>query len=64
MASLSLPRDKAGRQKLLLAFIPLIVFFAYFQMMHGKKKAGDQEPRRESDRAQWRSRAAAEARAL
>ena len=38
MASLSLPKDKAGRQKLLLAFIPLLVFFAYFQMMHGKKK--------------------------
>ena len=38
MASLSLPKTKAGRQKLLLAFIPLLVFFAYFQMMHGKKK--------------------------
>ena len=38
MASLSLPKDKAGRQKVLLAFIPLLVFFAYFQMMHGKKK--------------------------
>lgn len=38
MATISLPKTKAGRQKLLLAFIPLLVFFAYFQMMHGKKK--------------------------
>ena len=38
MATISLPKDKAGRQKVLLAVIPLLVFGAYFQMMHGKKK--------------------------
>jgi type IV pilus assembly protein PilO len=38
MAIISLPRDKAGRQKLLLAFIPLLLFFGYYQMLHGKKK--------------------------
>ena len=38
MASLSLPRDKAGQQKLLLAIVPLLVLFGYYQFMHGKKK--------------------------
>lgn len=38
MASLSLPKDKAGQQKLLLGIMPFLVFFGYYQMMHGKKK--------------------------
>jgi type IV pilus assembly protein PilO len=38
MASLSLPKDKAGQQKLLLGVIPFLIFFGYYQFMHGKKK--------------------------
>jgi type IV pilus assembly protein PilO len=38
MATLSLPKDKAGRQKLLLAIVPLLIFFGYYQLMHGKKQ--------------------------
>lgn len=36
--NLSLPKDKAGQQKLLLALLPFLVFFAYYQFMHGDKK--------------------------
>jgi type IV pilus assembly protein PilO len=38
MASLSLPKDKAGQQKLLLGIMPFLIFFGYYQFMHGKKK--------------------------
>jgi type IV pilus assembly protein PilO len=36
--NLSLPKDKAGQQKLLLAVLPFLVFFGYYQFMHGEKK--------------------------
>lgn len=36
--NLSLPKDKAGQQKLLLALVPFLVFFGYYQFMHGEKK--------------------------
>lgn len=35
---LSLPKDKAGQQKLLLGLLPFLVFFAYYQFIHGDKK--------------------------
>jgi type IV pilus assembly protein PilO len=37
--NLTLPSDKEGQQKLLLAVLPFIVFGAYWFMMHGKKAA-------------------------
>lgn len=38
MASLSLPKDKAGQQKLLIVVIPFLIFFLHYQFIHGKKK--------------------------
>jgi len=38
MASLSLPKDKAGQQKLFIAVIPFLIFFGYWQFFHGKQK--------------------------
>lgn len=36
--NLSLPKDKAGQQKLFLAVVPFLVFFGYYYFMHGEKK--------------------------
>lgn len=36
--NISLPKDKAGQQKLLIAIVPFLIFFGYYQFMHGKKK--------------------------
>lgn len=41
MASLNLsfPKDKESQQKLFLGIIPFLIFFGYYQFMHGKKTA-------------------------
>jgi type IV pilus assembly protein PilO len=36
--ALSLPKDKAGQQRLLLGIVPFLIFFGYYQFMHGKQK--------------------------
>jgi Tfp pilus assembly protein PilO len=41
--NISIPKDKAGQQKLFLVIIPILIFVGYYQFMHGKKKlAGDE----------------------
>lgn len=37
--NLSLPKDKAGQNKLALVILPLLVFGAYYYFMHSKKAA-------------------------
>lgn len=35
--NLQLPKDKEGKQKLLLGIIPFVIFLGYWQFMHGTK---------------------------
>ncbi|MGQ0815920.1 MAG: type 4a pilus biogenesis protein PilO [Gemmatimonadota bacterium] len=35
--AIQLPKDKQGQQKLLLGIVPFLIFFGYYQFMHGKK---------------------------
>ncbi|MGQ0560988.1 MAG: type 4a pilus biogenesis protein PilO [Gemmatimonadota bacterium] len=35
--NIQLPKDKAGQQKLLLGVLPFLIFFGYYQFMHGKQ---------------------------
>ncbi|HEX6559061.1 MAG TPA: type 4a pilus biogenesis protein PilO [Longimicrobiales bacterium] len=37
--NLSLPKDKAGQNKLALAVLPFVIFGAYYYFLHGKTKA-------------------------
>ncbi|HUP89444.1 MAG TPA: type 4a pilus biogenesis protein PilO [Longimicrobiales bacterium] len=36
--SLSIPKDKPSQQKLLLAILPFLIFFGWYQFVHGKAK--------------------------
>lgn len=36
--SLQLPKDKQGQQKLLVAILPFLIFFGWYQFVHGKAK--------------------------
>jgi type IV pilus assembly protein PilO len=37
--NLQMPKDKESQQKLFLGILPFLIFFGYYQFMHGKKTA-------------------------
>ena len=56
--NISLPKDKAGQQKLLLAVLPFLIFFGYYQFMHGKKKLAAEELQARVDELETKNSAA------